>query len=180
VAKTQAYAIFVIDPGETTGCTKAVVDVGQPNVAASLRRAYVKGLLETSEYRGSYVEQSQLIVEDALDFFYFATFQKAWVPQRNWNYIYEGFNPNRQMHKEFISMEINAGVRTLFSTGDRANWLASDVDAVLRQQDPSNKTFVNDRMLKKWGWAWKGRSDHERDTIRHLGYRVDELMRNGA
>ena len=168
---------MIIDPGETTGVCKALVDLRQPTVRKCLRRAYLKGNLKTEHVKGNYVEQAWLIAPMVLDFFYNATFERAAVPQGNWRFIIERFNPNRQQHANYIPLEIIAGVQTLLKTPGGSNWLHKDYDDVVGFQDPSQAMgFVNDAMLKRWGWAWKGRSDHERITIRHLGYLVNDML----
>jgi len=177
MANSNAWAVFIIDPGEQTGVCKALVDLRQKTVRACLRRAYLKGNLVTSEVRGTYEEQAWIIAPMVLDFFYNATFERAAVPQGNWSFIIERFNPNRQQHANHIPLEIIAGVQTLLRTPGGSNWLNGEYDNVRRFQDPSQAMgFVSDDMLRRWGWGWKGRSSHERDTIRHLGYVVDAML----
>lgn len=180
MANSNSWAVFIVDPGRVTGCARALVDLRQPTVAKCLQRAWRKGVLQTWEVTGSYEEQSWEIAQSACDWFFVATVERGAVRDGNWSYCTERFDP-RTLAADFIPMEINAAVKTLLSKGHHGKPMWDNFEAVYneRQMASHAKSFVTDHMLQKWGWAWKGRSAHERDAIRHLGARVNDML-NGT
>lgn len=172
MAKQNACAIITIDPGVTTGFLTALVDLGQPTVAACIRRCMRKGHLNTSDIKGDYVSQCLDIYTRIKDFWYNSHIEKGYVMAGHMCIAIEDFQL-RQMAVDLTPMRILNGLEVMLAAGHGIQFI--DDDANYKKQQPQKKGFCSDEMLKNWG-LWKKRSPHQRDAIRHLAVRLDGLL----
>lgn len=174
---TNAVAVFSIDPGGTTGCATALIDLRQPTVARAIMRAKHKGFLRSWNVLGDPIEQSWAISRHVADYLFWAHIEKGYIQAGRAFIVLEGFEL-RTLAADLSPVQIKAGVETLLSGayGIDGKWKEEGFYTV---QMPSEKTFCSDDMLRKWG-LMKGRSPHERDAIRHLARRIDRFMTKGV
>ncbi len=168
----NAYAIFTVDPGVTTGCASALIDTGQPTVAAAMRRARGKGLLWTWEETGSHTEQAWSICKKATDFFFKYHVEKQYIRANRALFVIEDFQL-RQMGVDLMPVRIQASIETLLYGAYGSDF--EDDEFYTKQQPSHAKGFCTDRMLKSWN-LWHHLSPHQRDAARHLAKKVDRLL----
>jgi hypothetical protein len=168
-----SVAIFAIDPGGTTGCATALIDLRQITVKRAMKRAVVKGNVNTWAEKGSSIEQAWSISRKVLDFLFTVHIEKSLIENRAFYIVSESFEI-RQMSADLSPVRVQSGFETLLSGAFKDSW---GKDGFYRTQTASEaKGFCSDHMLDMWGLL-KGRTPHERDAIRHLSKRVDNLLK---
>lgn len=174
---SNAVAIFSIDPGGTTGCATALIDLRQPTVARAMQRAKVKGLLHTWNVKGDTIEQAWAISKHVADYFFWAHIEHQYIQANRAFIVMENFEL-RTLAADISPVQITAGVETLLSGayGIDGRWKE---EGFYTKQMPSEKTFCSDDMLRKWG-LMKGRSPHERDALKHMARRIDRFLSKGV
>jgi hypothetical protein len=136
-------------------------------------RANRKGLLQTWEVTGDHIEQSYTIAAQIVDFYYKVHIERSLIAFDAMHISCEDFNI-RIMGVDLSPVRVTSGVEVLISGYYKNLW---SIDGFYTKQTASiAKGFCNDAMLKRWG-LWRGKSDHERDSLRHLATRVDSLMK---
>jgi len=174
VPSSNASAIYAIDPGGTTGVAFAIVDISQPTVARCIKRAWSKGLLWTENVEGSHAEQAWKISRWVTDFFFHYHIERSFITAGRTYIAIEDFQL-RQMSADLAPVRITAGIETLLAGAFGMEDLFSDSPFYVKQQPSHAKGFCTDDMLRRWGLL-KKRSPHERDALRHLVLRVNNLM----
>ena len=170
----HAVAIFVIDPGRTSGVTTAVIDMRQLTVQRCMRRARSKRLLETWHVKGSSEQQAWTLSKQVVDFFFYWRIERGLVEESNCKLVVEDFKL-RQMDADLAPVEVTFGMQTLLRGPQETQGLLS-IDGLYTKQSASEaKSFCSDEMLKKWRLFTK-KSPHERDALRHLAKRIDRLL----
>lgn len=168
-----SVAIFSIDPGGTTGCAKALIDLRQITVQRSMKRAVMKRNVDTWVVHGSSHEQAWKISQQIVDFLFYAHIEKSVIENRNFFIVREDFHI-QQMGADLSPVEVSAGIETLMFGAFKDRW---GKDGFLQKQSASEaKGFCTDKMLDKWGLL-KGRTPHERDALRHMARRIDKLLK---
>lgn len=169
---STAVAIFGIDPGGTTGCATAILDLRQITVARAMTRARAKGNINTWNEEGPHIEQSWSIARKVIDFLFRVHIERSLIENENFFICCEKFEV-RQMGADLSPVRVAAGIETLLSGRFRDRWPA---DGFYQLQTASEaKGFCNNDMLDRWGLL-KGRTPHERDALRHIARRLDKLL----
>jgi hypothetical protein len=168
-----SVAIFSFDPGGTTGCATALIDLRQVTVQRCFKRAVLKRNVRTWNVHGTPAEQAWKIAQEIVDFLFYAHIEKSVIENRRFYVVRESFEL-RMMGADLSPVEVSAGVEVLIMGAFKDRW---GKDGFYTKQTASEaKGFVTDKMLDKWGLL-KGRTPHERDALRHLGSRVDKLLK---
>lgn len=174
---SNAVAIFSIDPGGTTGCATALIDLRQPTVARCMMRAKRKGLIRTWNLKGDPIEQAWAISRSVADYFFFVHIERSLIQSGRAYIVMENFEL-RTLAADLAPVQIKAGVETLLSGayGIDGKWKE---EGFYTTQMPSEMTFCSDDMLRKWG-LMKGRSPHERAALKHMARRIDRFLSKGV
>src|SRR4051812_20431065 len=107
----HAVAIMAIDPGKTTGCATALIDIRQLTVARCLRRARSKGLMQTWNEKGCSEQQAWNISKRVVDFFFHWRIELGLVEENNCRLVAEDFQL-RQMSADLTPVEVTFGFQT--------------------------------------------------------------------
>jgi len=173
--KSHPVLIFVIDPGGTTGVAEVVANLNQGTVGAIMRRARAKRNVVTREVKGDHVQQAFQLAH------LFDTFCNKWVVQKkivkvgDIHLVIEDFHL-RQMSADLMPVRVTCSFETV-CFGALIGRVPDKGDAMYSKQSASEaKGFCSDNMIKKWE-LWWGRSDHERDALRHTASKLDKLLR---
>jgi hypothetical protein len=173
---STSVAIFSIDPGGTTGCAKALIDLRQITVQKCIRRAVVKGNIETWVEKGSSEAQSWALAQGIVEFLFNVHIERSVIENRRFYVVIEGFRI-QQMGADLAPVEVAAGLQTLLMGAFKDRWGSEDF--YQKQFASEAKGFCTDKMLDKWGLL-KGRTPHERDALRHLARRIDKLLKEAT
>lgn len=172
MSSSSAVAIYVVDPGQTTGCGTILANMSLPTVAQIIRRARTKGNIMTWNETGTYAEQAWRISRDIVDFFFHVHIERGLVDARSMYIVIEDFHL-RMMSADLSPIWVTAGIECLLSNAQKATW---ELDGYYTKQMPHEaKGFCTDDMLKRWN-LWRGKTTHERDTIRHMARKLDILL----
>jgi len=172
MANSTSIAVFAIDPGGTTGCASALIDLRQITVAKAMRRANTKGNINTWTEKGAYTQQAWSIARKIVDYNFNVHIERSLIENSNFFVVCEKFEI-RQMGADLSPVKVAAGVETLICDVFKDRW---DHDGFYSLQSASEaKGFCNDEMLDRWRLL-KGRTPHERDALRHIARRIDKLL----
>lgn len=172
MAKSTTVAIFSVDPGGTSGCATALLDLGQITVAKAMRRARAKGNIETWVEHGDHTDQAWSIAQRLYDYYFNVHIERGLIERDNFFIVCEKFEL-RQMGAELSPVRIAAGLETLLCNVFTDRW---DNDEFYSLQSASEaKGFCNNEMLDRWGLL-RGLTPHERDALRHIARRLDKLL----
>lgn len=169
--KASSVAIFSVDPGGTSGCATALLDLGQITVAKAMRRARAKANINTWVEHGNFKEQSWAIARRFVDFHFTVQIEQSLIQAGNVMFVSESFQL-REMGADLSPVEVKAGIEVLL-TETYEEW--EDGQFYQTQTASEAKGFCSDQMLDRWGLL-KGRTPHERDALRHLARRLDKLL----
>jgi hypothetical protein len=168
----SAVAIYVIDPGQTTGCGTILANMGLPTVRQIIGRAKAKGLIETWNVKGPYTKQAHEISKDIVDFFFHVHVEKGWVDAGSMYIVIEDFHL-RMLSADLSPIWVTAGIECLLADKEsKTLQLHGHYD---KQMPSEAKGFVSDDMLKRWG-LWRRHTPHQRDVIRHMARKLDILL----
>jgi len=168
----MSVAIFSVDPGGTSGCATALIDLRQITVAKAMRRARIKGNINTWEERGEHTEQAWSIARKFVDFVFNVHIERSIVEMRSIYFVRENFEI-RQMGADLSPVSVSAGFETLLCVRFADVW--ANGEFYQKQTASEAKGFCTNDMLDRWGLL-RGRSDHERDSLRHIARRIDKLL----
>jgi len=172
VPNSTSVAIFAIDPGGTTGCASALLDLRQITVAKAIRRARAKGNVQTWVEKGTHTEQAWSLARKIVDFVFTVHIERMLIPHGNYFVVSESFEI-RQMGADLAPVRVGAGLEALLCNAFKDLW---GTDSFYQLQTASEaKGFCTNEMLDRWGLL-KGRTPHERDALRHLARRLDKLL----
>lgn len=170
--QASAFAIFSVDPGDTTGCATVVGNLNLLTVAQIMRRARTKGHINTWEETGPYNTQSWAIAHKVVDFYFNVHVERGLIEANSFYIVIEDFKL-RLMSAVLSPIWITAGLEVLLSNALDGQW---ELDGFYRRQMPHEaKGFCSDKMLKAWR-LHRGKSAHERDALRHVASRIDKLL----
>lgn len=179
MADLNAYGLFCVDPGRTTGIAKGIVNCAQPTVAATLRRARNKGLLQAYELKGEWYQQGWLLARSYFDWVFELTTERSLVPLPNVKFIIENFEI-RDIGADFTPLRIVDSTETLIRgglEGPQPGQLLADnptFDQRYIKQRPGDQQFATDEMLRNWQ-LWRS-SPHERSALKHMAKRIDRIL----
>jgi hypothetical protein len=172
VPNSTSIAVFAIDPGGTTGCATALIDLRRITVAKAMLRANSKDNINTWIERGEHTDQAWSIARKIVDFFFEVHIERMLIERDNFFLVMEKFEI-RQMGADLSPVRVAAGVETLMCEYNREQW---DRDGFYSKQSASEaKGFCTDTMLETWKLL-RGRTPHERDALRHIARRIDKLL----
>jgi len=162
-------ALFVIDPGGTTGVGRGLW-LGE-DVAGGLRLADLmgKGLWETWEVAGPPVDQANEIMEEYTDWCYQLSVEAGLRGAVAVRVYMEDFQLRRR-NVDLAPVKVMAGLETL--AGGRL-WRPHLVPA------GAHKGAYGDQRLRDWGLWVKG-SAHRRDAVRLLLYGLRDVAGSGT
>ena len=173
----NAVAIFSIDPGGTTGCAQALIDLRQPTVARCIMRAKNKGHIKTWNVKGDPIHQAWEISRAVADYFFKVHVEKSLIQSGRAFIVCEDFEL-RTLAADISPVVVTAGIETLLggAYGLDGKWKE---EGFYIKQKPSEMSFCSDDMLRKWG-LMKGKSPHERAALKHLARRIDRFLSKGV
>jgi hypothetical protein len=167
-----SVAVFGIDPGGTTGCATALIDLRQITVAKAMKRARIKGNIDTWCEKGHYVDQAWAIARRITDFLFTVHIEKSLIENEKFFIVCENFEI-RQMGADLSPVEVRSGFETLLKGVFKDLWEKEGFYSL--QTASEAKGFCNNDMLDRWGLL-RGRTPHERDALRHIARRIDKLL----
>lgn len=166
VVPEGVHAFFFVDPGGTSGVAAAHIELGP-----TLKSTFEQGVImkKTVEVEGPWLVQANVLGEMIERFIYVAQAEKGIPSDR----IHIGFeNYTRRPGSKDNNLEpvyVIAGTQGLLWA---KGW--KTIDFIL--QEPSEaKGFARNERLKLWG-LWEVGSEHKRDAMRHLAYRVNRVL----
>lgn len=171
---SSAVALFVFDPGGTTGVMEMLADLRQETVASVMRRARSKRNLKTYEVKGDHVEQALELNSRLREFFFAVHVERAVVGANGLYIVIEDFHL-RQMSADLSPVRVTSAFEAVFSAAHNLPSANYGSEQYIKQSASEAKGFCSNDMIKKWG-LWYRRSDHERDAIRHGARRLDNLL----
>lgn len=137
-----------------------------------MRRAHVKHNINTWCEHGDHIEQSWSIARKIIDFLFISHIERSLIENSNFFIVCEKFEI-RQMGADLSPVRVGAGIETLISGAFKDLWRK---DGFYQLQSASEaKGFCTNDMLDRWGLL-RGRTDHERDALRHVARRLDKLL----
>lgn len=156
-------AVMAFDPGGTTGVAWGVMKV-EDTLAATLGGAE----LASADITGEYQQQATKLY-DLWTGFKFHWIVELQVPSDCVHLVSEGFSLSKFGSREKVGLYpvwISAMLEGLvWEDGDRVHY-----------QEPSTKSRSTSARMKRWGCWERGVSDHRKDAMRHLAYRVNQLI----
>jgi hypothetical protein len=178
MADNNAYALFVVDPGRTTGVAKALVNCGQPTVASALRRADRKGHIVTYELKTHWYEQAWILARSYFDWIFWINVERGMVPLNNILFVIEDFQV-RDLGVDITPIKIIGATEVLIRAafeGPNPTIQPSNPDFDRRyiKQQPSEQQFCSNEMLHDWT-LWRA-SPHERSALKHMAKRIDRIL----
>jgi len=137
-----------------------------------MKRARLKGNINTWVEEGSHTRQAWSIARKIVDFNFTVHIERSLVENANFYVVCEDFQI-RLMGADLSPVRVMSGVETLICDVFKDRW---EQDGFYTLQSASEaKGFVNNEMLDRWGLL-KGRTPHERDALRHIAKRIDKLL----
>jgi hypothetical protein len=156
-------AVMAFDPGGTTGVAWGVMKV-EPTLNETLNGAELGSCDITGDYR-----------------------QQAGKLADLWSGLVYNWNIERQISLENIHC-VSEGF-SLHKIGSREKvglypvWIAAMFEGFVWRlgvrvmyQEPSTKSRSTSARMKRWGCWQRGVSEHRKDAMRHLAYRVNKLI----
>lgn len=152
-----------MDPGGTTG-----VAAGTMLVKGTLAETLQGAQLVTCDVTGDYQTQAAKLYD------MWTALQYGWsveeqIPDEDIHLVSEGFS----LHK--IGSREKVGLYPV--------WIAAMLEGMLWRsgqrvvyQEPSTKSRSTTVRMKRWGVWERGASEHRKDAIKHLAYRVNQLI----
>lgn len=166
MSDASPYGIMVVDPGGVTGVARGLF-INQGSLAATLRGHS----LDAWEVEGEAEEQAWEITSEFLDWAHELRAHGV----ETIDLVIEAFHL-RQRSADLSPVEVTAGIRTLLIPRAVALDLPNQPDVfwkVVYQSASEAKSFATSARLRQWGlFALSRSSDHKRDALRHLAYRV--------
>lgn len=166
MANRNVVGIFAVDPGVTTGVARGLFDLRQPTVAACMRRARSKRLLESCEVKGHYVRQAWQISKAFADWVFNIHVERHLVEFGKIYFVIEDFQP-QQLNFDITPIELIGGIETLLLP-------QAHVQGYEGERAQPNQKWANDAWLREHR-LWVS-SDHERDARRHVAGKLDRLL----
>ena len=175
---TDTLAVFVCDPGETTG-----VGGGFYVPKGTLKKTLTEGRLahKTQEVRGDYLKQGREIATLMMRFQYTANVERG-ISLENVHFVFEDFVLRRRRAGgatgNLTSCWVAASATALYTSAfvyldsSSGQWVANKREIVWQQ--PSEGMFYKDR-LHDFD-LWVPGSEHERVVNMHLACRVSKLL----
>jgi hypothetical protein len=156
-------AVMAFDPGGTTGVAWGKMDV-QPTLAETLQGAE----LFSCDLTGDYQEQALKLARLWSNMNFQWTVEQE-LSAASVHLVSEGFS----LHK--IGSREKVGLYPV--------WISAMFEGLVYQsgarvvyQEPSTKSRSTSARMKRWGCWERGVSDHRKDAMRHLAYRVNKLI----
>src|SRR4051794_26475841 len=109
---STTVAIFSVDPGGTSGCATALLDLRRVTVANTMKRAVAKRNINTWCEHGTEIEQSWAIARRVLDFLFNVHIERSLVPHGNFYLVCESFEL-RQMGADLSPVRVSHGFEVL-------------------------------------------------------------------
>jgi hypothetical protein len=166
VAKWDWLALYVIDPGGTSGVGRGLWPA---SAFGGVRLADIMkaGLWETWECGGSVWEQSKELVGEYVDWMFRLGVEEP-PPGRVGVRLYmEDFQLRKSHGVDLAPVRIMGGLEAL--AGDFPYWEPHMVPP------SSHKRSYSDERLKRWG-LWVRGSTHRRDAVRLLLYGLEDCL----
>lgn len=156
-------AIMAFDPGGTTGVGWATMDV-KGTLAETLQGAEIA----SCDITGTYQQQASKLVD-------------------LWNTMYYGWTIERGIPADCVELVSEGFTLRKFGSSDKKGlypvWISAMVEGALWKtgvrvvyQDPSTKGRTTTARMKRWGIWERGASQHRKDTMKHIAYRVNQLI----
>jgi hypothetical protein len=151
-----------VDPGKVTGVGRGVFDLTN---ALSIRDAIEAAReVETWECDGDLTGQADEITEELEVWLGLKTYTLG-VSITNLVFVMEDFHL-RQRSADLTPVELRALIKDRWNEG----WVP------IQDVQPSHaKGYATNKRLRDWG-IWVKGSEHRRDVMRHLIYKVNQLM----
>lgn len=157
-------AVMAIDPGGTTGVAFGQMRV-RDTLGETLKGAYVLGSCDVT---GDYQQQAVKLFDMWTSLSYHWTIELG-IPADNVHLVSEGFSLSKFGSREKVGLY--------------PVWIAAMLEGLawasgvrVRYQEPATKSRSTSARMKRWGCWERGVSDHRKDAMRHLAYRVNQLI----
>lgn len=162
-AAPDRLAVMAFDPGGTTGVAWGVMQV-RDTLAATLQGAE----LASCDLTGEYQQQARKLYD-------------------LWTTLNFGWTVERQIPADNVHCVSEGFILRKFGSSDKKGlypvWISAmfeglvDGDGVaVRYQEPATKSRSTSARMKRWGCWEVGVSDHRKDAMRHLAFRVNKLI----
>lgn len=156
-------AVMAFDPGGTTGVAWGAMKV-RDTLAATLKGAF----LASCDITGDYQQQAGKLQDLWTGLSYAWTVEEE-LPADDVHLVSEGFSLSKIGSREKVGLY--------------PVWIAAMVEGLVwpsgtrvAYQEPSTKSRSTTARMKRWGCWEVGVSQHRKDAMKHLAYRVNQLI----
>lgn len=156
-------AIMTFDPGGTTGVAWGVMDV-EGTLAETLQGAE----LASCDITGNHQQQANKL-HDLWTTLHYGWLVERQIPDDNIHLVSEGFSLSKIGSREKVGL-YPIWIAAMF---EGLVWVSG---ARIVYQEPSTKRRSTTARMKRWGCWERGASEHRKDAMRHLAYRVNQLI----